>query len=62
LKFNLTTGLFSIAGNILLMKLLAGALAIQFLVANVIAITICSIVNFAVSDRFVFQRPQPSPL
>ncbi len=58
LKFNLTTGLFSIAGNILLMKLLAGVLAIQFLVANGIAITICSIFNFAMSDRFVF-RTQP---
>ncbi|MGA9039331.1 MAG: GtrA family protein [Terriglobales bacterium] len=58
LKFNLTTGLFSIAGNILLMKLLAGVLAIQLLVANGIAITICSIFNFAMSDRFVF-RTQP---
>ncbi len=61
LKFNLTTGLFSIAGNILLMKLLAGALALQFLVANGIAITIFSIVNFAITDRFVFPRSHPSP-
>jgi putative flippase GtrA len=55
LKFNLTIGLFSIAGNILLMKLLVGVMALQFLVANGIAITICSIFNFAMSDRFVFQ-------
>jgi putative flippase GtrA len=55
LKFNLATGLFSIAGNTLLMKLLAGSLAVQFLLANGIAITICSIFNFAMSDRFVFR-------
>lgn len=55
LKFNLTTGLFSIAGNVLLMKLLVGVMALQFLAANGIAITICSIINFALSDRFVFQ-------
>jgi putative flippase GtrA len=57
LKFNLTTGLVSIAGNILLMKLLVATMAMQFLV-NGFAITICSLFNFAMSDRFVFQtRP-----
>jgi putative flippase GtrA len=61
LKFNLTTGLFSIAGNILLMKLLAGFLAVQFLLANGIAITICSIFNFAMSDRFVFRTHPKIP-
>ena len=60
LKFNLTTGLVSIAGNILLMKLLAGILALEFLAANGIAVAICSIFNFAMSDRFVF-LPPPSP-
>jgi putative flippase GtrA len=60
LKFNLTTGLVSIAGNILLMKLLAGILALQFLAANGIAVAICSIFNFAMSDRFVF-LPPPAP-
>jgi putative flippase GtrA len=56
LKFNLTNGLCSIAGNILLMKLLAGIIALPILFANGIAIAICSLFNFAMSERFVFRR------
>jgi putative flippase GtrA len=59
LKFNLTTGLFSIAGNLLLMELLAGIFHLQYVVANIITIAACSLVNFAVSDKFVFQGPLP---
>jgi putative flippase GtrA len=58
LKFNLTTGLFSIAGNLLLMKLLVGLGHLNYLPANGIAITACSVVNFLVSDGFVFARDQ----
>ncbi len=54
LKFNLTTGLFSVAGNLLLMKLLAGLAHINYLLANGITITACSVLNFLVSDGFVF--------
>jgi putative flippase GtrA len=54
LKFNLTTGLFSIAGNLLLMKLLVGSAHVNYLLANAITITACSVVNFLVSDGFVF--------
>ena len=54
LKFNLTTGIFSIAGNLLLMKLLVGLGHINYLLANGITITSCSVVNFLVSDGFVF--------
>ncbi len=54
LKFNLTTGLFSIAGNLALMKLLAGVGHMNYLLANGITITACSVVNFVVSDGFVF--------
>lgn len=54
MKFNLTTGLFSIAGNLLLMKLLVGLAHVNYLLANGITITACSVVNFLVSDGFVF--------
>lgn len=54
LKFNLTTGLFSIAGTLLLMKLLVGLGHLNYLLANGITITACSVVNFLVSDGFVF--------
>jgi putative flippase GtrA len=54
LKFNLTTGAVSIFGNMLLMKPLVGTLGVNYLVANMLTIAACSILNFLVSDRFVF--------
>jgi putative flippase GtrA len=54
LKFNLTTGVFSIAGNLGLMKLFVDFGHVNYLVANGITITVCSLVNFLVSDGFVF--------
>jgi len=56
LKFNLTTGLFSIGGNLLLMKLLVDFGHMNYLPANGIAITSCSVVNFLVSDGYVFTQ------
>jgi putative flippase GtrA len=53
-KFNLTTGAFSIFGNLAAMKLLVGVLGLPSLAANGIAIVACSIVNFVVSNRVVF--------
>jgi putative flippase GtrA len=53
-KFNLTTGLFSIVGNLLLMKALVGWAGVNYMVANGITIAACSLVNFVVSDRVVF--------
>ncbi|HLB86056.1 MAG TPA: GtrA family protein [Terriglobales bacterium] len=55
IKFNFTTGALSIVGNVVLMKLLVGVMALQYLVANGVTIAICSIVNFAVSNKFVFR-------
>ncbi len=54
-RFNLTTGVFSIAGNLALMKLLVELAHVQYLLANVITIATCSVVNFVVSDRLVFR-------
>lgn len=53
-KFNLTTGLFSIVGNLVLMKALVGWAGVNYMVANAITIAACSLVNFVVSDRVVF--------
>jgi len=55
LKFNLTAGAFSIAGNILLMAVFVDLARMNYLLANLATIAVCSICNFAVSDRFVFQ-------
>jgi putative flippase GtrA len=56
IRFNLTTGAVSILGNLLLMKALVGNCGMNYLVANAIAIALCSTVNFLVSDSWVFGR------
>jgi putative flippase GtrA len=53
LKFNLATGAFSIAGNILFTKLLVDA-GLNYLPANALSIALCSIINFFLNDRLVF--------
>jgi len=53
-RFNASNGLISILGNLLLMRLLVGTLGMQYVVANLIAIAACSLVNFVLSDCFVF--------
>ena len=54
LKFNLTTGAMSIIGNLVLMLVLVGGAGMAPFVANMVTISICSLINFALSDRFVF--------
>jgi len=55
LKFNLTAGMFSILGNILLMAVFVDLGRMNYLLANLATIAVCSLCNFVVSDRFVFQ-------
>jgi len=56
-RFNLTTGAVSIGGNLVLMRLLVGEAHFRPLVANLVSIAACSLVNFLVSDRWVFRAP-----
>jgi putative flippase GtrA len=58
-KFNLSTGTFSILGNVLVMKLFVDALAINYFAANLLSITVCSVLNYLVADHFVFLKPAP---
>ncbi len=61
LRFHLGNGLISIAGNLVLMRLLAGGLGLHYLVANAIAIAVCSFANFAAGEWFVFRKiPRPA--
>jgi putative flippase GtrA len=53
-KFNASNGAVSIAGNLLLMRLLVGELQFNYVVSNLIAIVVCSLANFLLGDRFVF--------
>ncbi len=54
-RFNLTTGLVSILGNLALMKVMVGLGNMNYLVANGVAIGLCSVANFLVSDSWVFE-------
>jgi len=55
LCFNLTNGAVSILGNLALMKLFVGLAHINYLLANGIAIAICSLANFLISEQWVFR-------
>jgi putative flippase GtrA len=62
-KFNASNGVVSIAGNLLLMRLLVGELKLNYVAANLIAIVVCSLVNFLLGDRFVFSADEnPAPI
>ncbi|HKP85333.1 MAG TPA: GtrA family protein [Blastocatellia bacterium] len=54
LRFNLTSGAMSLAGNLILMFVFVGEMRLNAFVANMVTIAICSLINFALSDRFVF--------
>ncbi len=56
LRFNLTIGTLSIGQNLLFMQLLVGWLEIHYLLANLMAIAFCSVLNFVASDRLVFRE------
>jgi putative flippase GtrA len=55
-RFHFSNGAVSIVGNLLLMRWLVGGLRASVVVANIIAILVCSIVNFLLGDRFVFSQ------
>jgi putative flippase GtrA len=58
-KFNVSNGAVSIAGNLGLMWLLVGQAKLNYIASNLFAIVACSILNFLLSDRFVFAPESP---
>ncbi len=56
LRFNLSNGAVSILGNLALMKLMFGQAHMNYLVANALAIALCSLANFLLSEIWVFAR------
>ena len=55
LRFHLSNGLVSLVGNVALMRLLVGALHLPYLIANILTIGACGLLNFALSEWFVFR-------
>ena len=54
-KFNLTTGLVSIGGNLIFMSILVGRLGFAIVLANLISVLGCSLLNFILADRLAFR-------
>jgi dolichol-phosphate mannosyltransferase len=62
-KFNVTNGLVSLAGNLVFMSILVGRLHLNITGANVISVALCSLVNFVLADRIAFvTSPTPNVL
>jgi len=59
LQFQFLNGAVSLAGNLAIMALLAGTLHVDPVLANLSAIVLCSLVNFAASDLLVFAVRPP---
>ena len=53
-RFHLLNGAVSLVGNILLMRLFVGTLHLPPVVANLLAVLICSLANYLGSVRLVF--------
>jgi putative flippase GtrA len=53
-RFNGSTALISMAGNVALMWLFVGRLHLPVLAANLLAVLTLSVVNFVCADRLVF--------
>ncbi len=61
-KFNITTGLVSLAGNLALMNLLVGHFGLPVLGANLASVVACSILSFFLADRIAFEMDKASAL
>ena len=55
-RFVVANGAVSLAGNVAIMAILAAGMGLPPLVANVIAIGVCGVVNFWMGDAFVFRE------
>lgn len=54
-KFNITNGAVSIAGNLGFMSILVGHLGLPIAIAYVTSVTACAVCNFFLADRIAFQ-------
>jgi putative flippase GtrA len=54
LKFQGTTGLVSIVGNLAFMELFVGGLSLHPIAGNLASIACCAALNFLLNDRVVF--------
>jgi putative flippase GtrA len=59
LRFHLSNGAVSFAGNLLLVRLLMAHTRLPLILATAVAIVFCSLVNFLLGERWVFAAASP---
>jgi len=57
-KFNACNGAVSVVGNLVVMRLFVGELKVSYVTSNLLAIALCSFLNFLLGDRLVFQAEE----
>ena len=57
-KFNVTTGMVSIAGNLALMNIFVGRFGLPIIGANLASVAGCSILSFVLADRVAFDMAE----
>ncbi|MDE1162453.1 MAG: GtrA family protein [Acidobacteriaceae bacterium] len=58
-RFHLSNGLISLLGNLLLMRFFVGHLHLPVVLSNLIAIVLCSVINFTLGHSWVFTSTKP---
>jgi len=58
-KFNVTNGVVSIVGNLLFMSMFVGWFGLATGSSNLLSVAACSLCNFMLADRVVFDKPIP---
>ena len=54
IRFQFANGALSVGGNLVLMQLLVGIWEMNYTLANLVSISLCSVLNFVAGDRWVF--------
>jgi len=62
LRFNFSNGMISLIGTVLCTGILTGILKLDPLLANVLSLGPCCVINYLVSDRLVFMRLTGEPI
>ena len=61
-RFHLSNGAVSFAGNLLIVRLLAGSAHMPLLAANAISVLCCAVANFYLGNLWAFAPPEPRAL
>lgn len=58
LRFVAGNGAVSLVGNLVIVGVLADGIGLDVVLANVVAVGLCGLLNFQIGDRLVFRAPR----